>query len=126
MEKKHTILWLSRHEMNSDQRSHWQKLYGDDVEIIHINVTWQDTEDTLADIRANKATWERLIQENHATIVAGVFPTAARESIYHDLPMYEAISLQNPVERQDGTKTIVFKHVRWSIDMNPRHRQDLV
>ena len=113
-----TILWLSRHPMTDEQKAHWLALFPD-AEIVMENITWQGTEDDDADIAANQETWSRLVSQHRPIAIAGVFPAVAREAVNHSVPMHEAISQQSAVERQDGTKQIVFKHVRWSRNINP-------
>lgn len=114
----HVILWLSRHPMTDEQKAHWLALFPD-AEIVMENITWQGTEDDDADLAANQETWSRLVSQHQPIAVTGVFPAVAREAVNHDVPMYEAISRQNSIERQNGTKQIVFQHVRWSRNINP-------
>ena len=115
---KNTILWLSRHSMTDEQKAHWLELF-QDAEFITENITWQGTDDADADLAANQETWSRLVGRYHPAVIAGVFPAVAREAVNHSVPMHEAISRQNAVERQDGTKQIVFQHIRWSRNVNP-------
>jgi len=119
--KKETILWLSRHPMNSEQEAYWKGI-NPDVEIVTENITWANSADSMEDWRANTAIWNRLIEQYHPAVFTGVFPTVALEAVNHKVPMYSSVSLQNSIERQDGTKQIVFVHVRWSRDLNPLNR----
>ena len=116
--KKETIVWLSRHPMTAEQEKYWKSI-DPECQIVTENVTWANSKDDMADWRANSETWTRLVKQYKPVAFAGVFPAVALEAVNHKIPMYSSISEQNSVERQDGTKQIVFVHVRWSRDLNP-------
>ena len=122
--KKETIVWLSRHPMNAEQESYWKGI-SPDVEIVHENVTWANSSNGYDDCKRNLEMWNRLVSQYKPTCFAGVFPVVAMEAVNHRIPMYSSVSEQNEVERQDGTKQIVFKHVRWSADQNPNNRPNM-
>jgi hypothetical protein len=111
-------LWLSRHELNSDQLTDIEKKMGDKVEVVMENITWQATDDDAADYAANVATWRRLVEEFAPDAVLGVFPPVALESVPYGMELFSPISRQNATMRADGTKQIVFEHVRWSRNLN--------
>ena len=113
-------LWLSRHELTSDQLTDIEKKLGDKVEVVMENITWQATEDDAADYAANFATWRRLVLKFSPDAVLGVFPPVALESVPFGLEIFSPISRQNATLLADGTKQIVFEHVRWSRNLNMR------
>lgn len=118
-------LWLSRHGIADEQARHWLEKAGanDEVEFVHLNIPWANSGDDQADFQANNATWKMLIDKHVPTAILGVFPPAAIEAITHNVPLFSPISEQNAVERQDGTKQIVFRHLRWSRDLNPMNKK---
>ena len=119
--------FVSRHEMTGTQVADLEKYLGHKVEVIQENVTFSATEDAAADLAANKAVLARLFGEYD--VVAGVFPPVAIEALaslrselaenpvlglVEDTGVLTPVSRQRAEERADGSKTIVFEHVRFA------------
>lgn len=124
---KFKALWLSRHELSEEQKNDLFEyvipsgVKKDELEIVSLNVTWQDTKDRLDDKRVNVRTWEKLLDEHAPTVVLGVFPPVALEAAKRfcpNLALFSPISEQNATMRADGTRQIEFVHLRWSDNLN--------
>lgn len=114
------IVWLSRHELTTEQKAYWEKNVPD-AEFVTENVTWANSESEDGDWRANNAIWERIISQYKPIAILGVFPPVALECLRggHKIPIYSPISKQNAKVREDGTRQIEFIHLRWSMNLNP-------
>lgn len=121
------IAFVSRHAMTDIQIADLEKYLGHEVEVVAENVTFSASEDTTADLAANKAILARLFGEYD--VVTGVFPPVAIEALaslrnelaenpvlglVEDTGVLTPVSRQRAEERADGTKTITFEHVRFA------------
>lgn len=123
------VLWASRHEMTQGQKHDLEVLLQCEGEFIieTRNLLWQATEDEEADYSANKEMWRKLRYEENFEYVMGVFPPVALAPILGGLQyklisgsgkwqfplIFTPISAQTAEERSDGTRQIVFRHLRW-------------
>ncbi len=120
--KKTNVLWLSRHEMTTEQLVSLANLWEAEVEelnIIHVNHTWQATEDAEDDIIQNVQSMNSLITEHNADAITGVLPPVALESLCFSRHVDVRIAALSPVSRQapelrQGEGAIPFVHVRWA------------
>ena len=93
------------------------------------NLLWAGTDNWWEDLSANFATWTRLLEWDETSrvqrrLVLGVFPPTALEALAawrraHPSTDEAAIvmtpvSAQTAETRADGTKAVVFSHVRWA------------
>lgn len=121
------VVFVSRHQMTEVQKADLEKYLGHKVEVVAENVTFSATENAEADLSANKAVLARLFGEYD--VVAGVFPPVAIEALaslrdelaenpvlglVEDTGVLTPVSRQRAEERADGSKTIVFEHVRFA------------
>lgn len=121
------IAFVSRHAMTDIQVADLEKYLGHEVEVTQENVTFSATDDVAADLAANKAILARLFGEYD--VVTGVFPPVALEALaslrnelaenpvlglVEDTGVLTPVSRQRAEEREDGSKTIVFEHVRFA------------
>ena len=121
------VVFVSRHYMTLDQKLDLERYLGCEVEVSEENVTFSATENAEADLAANKAVLARLFGEYD--VVAGVFPPVAIEALaslrdelaenpvlglVEDTGVLTPVSRQRAEERADGSKTIVFEHVRFA------------
>ena len=121
------VVFVSRHAMTGAQVADLEKYLGHKVEVVAENITFAATEDPAADLAANKAVLARLFGEYDA--VTGVFPPVAIEALVslrnelaespvlglvEDTGVLTPVSRQRAEERADGSKTIVFEHVRFA------------
>ena len=119
--------FVSRHEMTGAQVADLEKYLGHKVEVTQENVTFSASEDAAADLAANKAVLARLFGEYD--VVAGVFPPVAIEALaslrselaenpvlglVEDSGVLTPVSRQRAEEHADGSKEIVFEHVRFA------------
>lgn len=119
--------FVSRHAMTGTQVADLENYLGHKVEVTQENVTFSASEDAAADLAANKAVLARLFGEYD--VVAGVFPPVALEALaslrdelaenpalglVEDTGVLTPVSRQRAEERADGSKTIVFEHVRFA------------
>lgn len=120
-------VFVSRHCMTLDQKMDLESYLGCEVEVFEENITFSATNDVKADLAANKAALARLFGEYD--VVTGVFPPVAIEALaslrnelaenpvlglVEDTGVLTPVSRQRAEERADGSKTIVFEHVRFA------------
>ena len=120
-------VFVSRHNMTLDQKLDLERYLGCEVEVFEENVTFSATNDVKADLTANKAILGRLFDEYD--VVTGVFPPVALEALMaaraamianpalgnvEDTGVLTPVSRQRAEERADGSKEIVFEHVRFA------------
>lgn len=134
IEKKMGVIWLSRHELSASQIADLAKEFGEkagNVVVETRNVVWKASTNSTADIKANKEIWLKLFAEEldgTKKVITGVFPPVALEALagiryeaYPDshimgelaYPIMTPVSAQSVREREDGTKQIAFRHLRW-------------
>ena len=121
------VVFVSRHQMTDGQVADLEKCLGHKVEVVAENITFAATENAEADLAANKAVLARLFGEYD--VVTGVFPPVAVEALaslrdelaenpvlglVEDTGVLTPVSRQRAEERADGSKTIVFEHVRFA------------
>lgn len=121
------VVFVSRHQMTEGQKADLEKYLNSDVEIVTENITFAATEDPVADLAANRAILGRLF--NEYDVVAGVFPPVAIEALMSaraemaadpalgnvaDTGVLTPVSRQCASERSDGSKVILFEHVRFA------------
>ena len=120
------VVFVSRHAMTNGQKADLIHYLNSDVEIVTENITFAATENTAADLVANKAILGRLFDSSD--VVTGVFPPVALEALMsaraemasdpslgnvEDTGMLTPVSRQHAEDRADGTKAITFEHVRF-------------
>ena len=120
------VVFVSRHAMTGDQVADLEKYLGHKVEVVAENITFSATEDSAADLAANKAILGRLFDSYD--VVTGVFPPVALEALMsaradmaadpslgnvEDTGILTPVSRQRTEDRADGTKAIAFEHVRF-------------
>ena len=121
------VVFVSRHAMTCAQVADLEKYLNSDVEIVTENITFAATEDPAADLAENKSILGRLFDSYD--VVTGVFPPVALEALMsaraemasdpalgnvEDTGILTPVSRQRAEERADGSKTIVFEHVRFA------------
>ena len=121
------VVFVSRHKMTEDQKADLEEYLGHKVEVVAENITFASSKDPVADLATNKAVLARLFGEYD--VVAGVFPPVAIEALaslrdelaenpvlglVEDTGVLTPVSRQRAEERADGSKTIVFEHVRFA------------
>ena len=121
------VVFVSRHAMTDGQKADLEKYLNSDVEIVTENITFAATEDPAADLAENKSILGRLFDSYD--VVTGVFPPVALEALMsaraemasdpalgnvEDTGILTPVSRQRAEERADGSKTIVFEHVRFA------------
>ena len=134
------IIWCSRHPMTEVQMTDLTTIdaMGGDVTDMFVdgnfpvveteNLIWAGTENWWEDLSANFATWTRLLEWDEASraqqrLVLGVFPPVALEALAawrrarpgtDEVIVMTPVSAQTAETRADGTKAVVFSHVRWA------------
>ena len=121
------VVFVSRHAMTCAQVADLEKYLGHKVEVVAENITFSASEDPVADLAANKAILGRLF--NEYDVVTGVFPPVALEALMsaraemasdpslgnvEDTGILTPVSRQLASERSDGSKVILFEHVRFA------------
>ena len=120
-------VFVSPHYMTLDQKMDLERYLGCEVKVFEENVTFSATDDVAADLAANKAILGRLFDEYD--VVTGDFPPVAIEALMEartamsanpalglveDTGVLTPVSRQRAEERADGSKEIVFEHVRFA------------
>lgn len=71
------VLWLSRHEMTSEQVANLKAVEGfSDAEIVRGKIAWHVSESEEADDEENAEEWRRIASAGY-DVVIGVFPPVA-------------------------------------------------
>lgn len=134
IEKKMGVIWLSRHELSARQIADLAKGFGEKAKNVVVetrNVVWKASTNSAADIKANEEMWLKMFAEEldgTKKVITGVFPPVALEALakirhetYPDshimgelaYPIMTPVSAQSVKEREDGTRQIEFRHLRW-------------
>ena len=121
------VVFVSRHQMTEGQKADLIHYLNSDVEIVTENITFAATENSAADLAANKSILGRLFDSYD--VVTGVFPPVALEALMsaradmiadpslgnvEDTGILTPVSRQSASERSDGSKVISFEHVRFA------------
>ena len=134
VEKKVGVIWLSRHELSARQIADLAKEFGEKPRNLVVetrNIGWKASTNCAKDIVANEEIWKLLFAEEldgGKKVITGVFPPVALEALakirheaYGDstimgelaYPVMTPVSAQSVKGREDGTKQIAFRHLRW-------------
>ena len=116
-------IWCSRHQIAPGQLDDLivHNIGEGSVKVIAtMNITWCASRGASFDIATNIRQWKELAANAH--IILGVFPPVALEALREFrkqegsnlcLWVFTPVSEQHPIEREDGSRQIEFRHVRW-------------
>lgn len=120
-------VFVSPHYMTLEQKMDLERYLDCEVEVFEENITFSATENEKADLAVNQDILGRLFDEYD--VVTGVFPPVAIEALMEaraamnanpalglveDTAVLTPVSRQHAAESADGSKTIVFEHVRFA------------